>query len=122
MFKVKLNKNENKIDVFNISEFDFSKIKLSNPVKVEPKEYDSTLDAVGLNVLIPVDDGEDFIYTYVSTNFLGDKIYGPDVLIGRRYSELFSFVKSSLDWYKEVYRTGKKTKIYKNCMGSWVYH
>ena len=112
MFEIKLNEVENKIEVFNISEFDFSSIKLSDPIEVESKEYDPILDALGLNVLVPTEDGEDFIYTYVSTNFLSDKLYTPTTLVGRKYSELYSFAKSSINWYKYVYETGEKISVY----------
>lgn len=108
MFEIKLSKVDNKIEVFNVSEFDFSTVKLSDPIEIEHKEYDSTLDTLGLNVLVPTEDGEDFIYTYVSTNFLSDKVYSPEVLLGRRYTELYSFAKSSVSWYKQVYELVKK--------------
>lgn len=112
MFEAKINKNENKIEIFNVSEFDFSRVKLSNPIEVKPKEYDPKLKDLGLNSLIPTDDGEDFIFTFVSTNFLDDKFYAPKTLIGRRYTELFPFAKNSVEWYKKVYETGKKETIY----------
>lgn len=101
MFEAKINKNENKIEIFNVSEFDFSRIRLSKPIEVKPKEYDPKLKDLGLNSLIPTDDGEDFIFTFVSTNFLEDKFYTPKTLIGRRYTELFPFAKNSVEWYKK---------------------
>lgn len=66
MFEITFDEANKKLDVHDLFEF---KEEINAPVleSVRIVEYDDALSDFGLNVLKPIDDGKEFIFTYSGT-------------------------------------------------------
>ena len=109
MYKVKFNKDFNRINVYNISHY-LIDIRDLDKYEIEYQEYNKVLKDLGLNILIPSKDSEDFICKYIGTSYFKDILYENEKdLIGRSFGDLFPFIKDNANnLFKRVLKRKKK--------------
>ncbi len=112
MFEARFNEIDNRLEIFNVSQYPD---EINAPVKmeIEPKKYDKIFTELGLNVLMPINDGEDFIYTYVGTSVAKGNLYSFDSLIGRSFGDVYPYFKEHFyPIFREVLKTGDRQDIF----------
>ncbi len=110
MFEITFDEANKKLDVHNLFEF---KEEINAPVleSVRIVEYDSALSDFGLNVLKPIDDNKEFIFTYSGTVVLKNFLY-EESLIGRSLGDLFPYLKEyAYPIFKNVYENDIKDSL-----------
>ncbi|MCQ2964481.1 MAG: hypothetical protein MJ203_02825 [archaeon] len=111
MFEVKFFESENRVEIYNLSEYPY---EINAPVKleVEPKKYDKSFIDLGLNVLRPIDDGEDFVFVYSSTSVGKNVLYSFDNVMGRSFGDLHPYFKEYFyPVFKKVLNTGEREDV-----------
>lgn len=111
MFEVKFFESENRVEIYNLSEYPY---EINAPIKldVEPKEYDKSFIDLGLNVLRPIDNGEDFVFVYSSTSVGKNVLYSFDNVIGRSFGDLHPYFKEYFyPVFKKVLNTGERGDV-----------
>ena len=103
MFRVEFDEEKQLIKLFNSSEFDGNIVA---PIKEEiPFKQKELYDKLHLNVLKQINECEDFIYTYASSEIKGI-LYDFDSLIGRSMGDVFPYMKDYLySAFRKVYKT-----------------
>lgn len=93
MFNVLFDEDSNRINLFN-----FSPHKVYAPIKehVESRDYNSILIELGFLGLKPINDYEDFIFTFGSDFPLKEILYDYDDLSGRSFGDLCPISKKFL--------------------------
>lgn len=111
MFEVKFFESENRVEIYDLSDYPY---EINAPIKldVEPKEYDKSFIDLGLNVLRPIDNGEDFVFVYSSTTVGKDVLYSFDDVIGRSFGDLHPYFKEYFyPVFKKVLNTGERGDV-----------
>lgn len=104
MFNVIYNSKIHNFKIFNFSKYPNS---IEAPIRENVIFNESTLyDKLGLAVLKPINDGEEFMYLYANSSLLKHAIYPFDDLAGRYIGEVFPYVHDELNAiYREVYKS-----------------
>ncbi len=111
MFEVKFFESENRVEIYNLSEYPYE-INAPVKLKVEPKEYNKSFIDLGLNVLRPIDNGEDFVFVYSSTSVGKNVLYSFDNVIGRSFGDLHPYFKEYFyPVFKKVLNTGERGDV-----------
>ncbi len=108
MFRVKFNEHINKFELFNFSEYDD---EINAPIILDIKDtnYDEFFKDINLNILKPINNCEDFIYTFVATNYAKDFLYDVDNLVGRSFGDLYPYLKEDIyKIFERVFNTHEK--------------
>ena len=111
MFDIRFDGTDNVLEIFNVSQYPG---EINAPVKldVEHKKYNKVFTDLGLNVLKPINDGEDFIYVYVGTSIAKNELYSFDSLIGRSFGDVYPYFKEYFfPVFREVLNTGDRRDI-----------
>ena len=113
VFKVKFDKSVNKLEIFNASKYP-NEINAPIKIPIKPKQYDKILKKLGLNILQPINEGEDFIYTYLGNSMINDSLYhledsNIDNLLGRSFGDIYPYFKEYIyPIFKEVYKNDEE--------------
>ncbi len=110
MFKISFDETINKLEIFNVFEYPH---EINAPIKknIEPK-INKMFNKLGLNIIRPINNEEDFIYTYLGNPMLQNSLSNLDELIGRSFGDIYPYAKEHIyPIFKEVYKTDEEQTI-----------